>query len=212
MKSVLTGVPTEKLSPEREAELLLAGDTDTVIAHNLREAAIYAKGSSQGRGLSDGELVSAAFDGLTAAIKNFKPDRITFFAYAKPYVRGALSRATRSNCVVRTVREAEPLPDEEPEEDETECYVPPWRLSEGHEPELETIFLKDEWAQIRPVLFEVLDEKERLIIELSYIGGLNLREISDLLGVSRSDIHHSRMEALKKVRNRLMDNNQFSRE
>lgn len=212
MKSLLEGIPEDRLSVEQEEALLREGDRVTLIAHNTREAFHYGQGTHQSHGLSDGEILSAAYDGLTAAAKNWKSGQLRFFSYAKPYIRGALSRATRANCVVRTVREAEPLPVEEPEEeDETECYVPPRRLSEGHEPELEVICLKDEWAQIRPALFTVLDEKERIVVELSYVGCLNLREISDLLGVSRSDIHHTRLEALKKVRNHLMDQNKFNR-
>lgn len=211
MKSLLEGIPEDKLSVEQEEALLREGDRVTLIAHNTREAFHYGQGTHQSHGLSDGEILSAAYDGLTAAAKNWQPGRLRFFAYSKPYVRGALSRATRANCVVRTVREAEPLPVEEPEESE-DSYVPPRTVVEHHEPDIEAVCLREEWTQIRPVLFDVLDEKERIIVELSYIGGLNLREISDLLGVSRSDVHHGRMEALKKVRNRLMDNNQFSRE
>lgn len=212
MTHVLDSIPEDKLTPEQEEVLWRAGDKVTIISHNLREAFFYARGSSQSRGLSEGEILSAAYDGLTAAMKNWELGRLKFLPYAKPYIRGALSRATRANCIVRTVREAEPLPTEEPEEEEETSYVPPRTVVEHSEPELELVCLKEEWAQIRPVLFDVLDEKERIIIELSYVGSLNLREISDLLGVSRSDIHHGRMEALRKVRNRLMDNNQFSRE
>lgn len=208
MKSLLEGIPEEKLSVEQEEALLRAGDRVTLIAHNTLEAFYYGQGTHQSHGLSDGEILSAAYDGLTAAAKNFQPGRLRFFAYAKPYIRGALSRATRANCVVKTVREAEPLPAEEPEEPE-DNYVPPHTTVAHHEPDVETICLREEWTQIRPVLFKVLDEKERIIIELNYIGGLNLREISDLLGVSRSDIQHKRMKALKKVRDRLLENGQF---
>lgn len=208
---VLDSIPEEKLTLEQETLLWHVGGKDEIISHNLREAFFYAKGSSQSRGLSEGELLGAAYDGLTAAMKNWDPERLRFFSYAKAYVRGALSRATRANCVVKTVREAEPLPVEEPEEEE-DSYVPPRTVVEHHEPDLEAVCLKEEWLQIRPVMISVLDEKERIILELSYIGGLNLREISDLLGVSRSDIHHGRMEALKKIRNRLMEEQKFSRD
>jgi DNA-directed RNA polymerase specialized sigma subunit len=109
------------------------------------------------------------------------------------------------------VREAEPLPAEEPEEEET-SYVPPRKANDHTEPDLEAVCLREEWHQIRPVMMAVLDEKEIIIVELSYIGGLNMREISDLLGVTRSDIHHCRVEAIRKIRTRLAENNQFSRE
>lgn len=210
---ILQDLAENRFSRDKEKALAAgnAAGREQLILGNLREAAIYASGSSQARGLSEGEVLSAAFDGLTAAIKNWDPARLRFFSYAKPFVRGALSRATRANCVVRTVREAEPLPVEEPEEEEI-SYVPPRQVTDHHEPDLEAVCLREEWQQVRPVMLEALDEKERIIIELSYIGGLNLREISDLLGVTRSDTHHVRLEALRKIRTRLAENQQFSRE
>lgn len=199
MKHILDGIPEETLSVEQEESLFTAGDAVTLISHNLREAFYYAKGCSQKGELTEGEILSAVYMGLTSAAKNFQIGRIRFLAYAKPYVRGALSRATTANCLVKTVRKTEALPVEEPEDEES-SYVPPRRMVDCPQPDMEGIYLKEEWLQLRSLLFQVLDDKERAIIELSYIGGLNLREIADLLGVSRADIHHCRMEALTKIR------------
>lgn len=203
--NILEGVPEEKLTVEQETALHAAGDFDALVSHTLREAFYYAKGCYQSASLSEGEVLSAVYAGLTGAVKNFQKGRIRFFAYSKPYVRGALSRATTANCLVPTVYKTEELPIEDHEEDEESSYVPTKRPGGSAEtPEIEALCLKEEWLQLRPVLMEVLDEKERIIIELSYIGGLILQEIADLLGVTRSDVHHCRMEALRKVRNRLI--------
>lgn len=54
------------------------------------------------------------------------------------------------------------------------------------------------------VLLNELEPLERMIVELSVVGGFKVREISRLIGLSKSNIVVRRMEALKKMREKMM--------
>ena len=217
MSSLLKGIPeVGSLTPEQEGRLA-GGDEaalETLVLANLREGVYYAKGSASGCGFSDGELLSAVYDALSAAAQNFQPNRIRFFSYAKPYVRGAISRLRKSNDLVKRVRTVEPLPveptDDEPEDGDISVRpTKPAELPPCELPDFEGLFAREEFARLAPLLRSALDEKSRVVLELNYQGGLNLREIADLLGVTRSDVQHVRHAALKKLRLRLADREGF---
>lgn len=215
MSNILSGIPEEALSKAEEAQCVASGDLAGLIEHTLREAFRYAKGCFQSKALSDGEILAAAYDGLLAASKNFDPARIRFFAYAKPYVRGALCKVRKSHEVVKKGGVVEPLPDYDAEIDDEQVELPsapPKRDLPPHElPDFDAVFLREEWARLAPIFKRVLDARERMIIELHFLGGLNLREIADLLGVSRSDVQHAKQEGFKRVRNRLMELGRYAR-
>lgn len=215
MSNILNGIPEVGTLTIEQENQLAGGDEaarETLILANLREAVHYLKGSAKTRSLSDGELLSAAYEGLQAAVVNFQPDRIRFFAYAKAFVRGAASKARRAHNVVKRVRDTEPLP-VEPTEDEVEdgelpCpQIIPSELPPCELPDYEGLFARDEWARILPRLRKILGPKQRAVLELHYLGGLNLREIADMLGVTRSDIQHTKQVALRMLRNRMSDYN-----
>ena len=54
------------------------------------------------------------------------------------------------------------------------------------------------------ILLNVLTPLERMIVELSVVGGFNVREISRLIGLSKSNIVNRRMEAFKKMREKML--------
>lgn len=199
-----------RLTVDEEKHLVDTGDLTSLVEYNLREAFYYGKGCYQGKTLSEGNLLSAAYEGLTAAAKRFDPSRgLRFFAYAKPYVRGSFCKVHRDEDKMHQAGVLK----EDADDVEENNYVPvrTGALPLCEMPNYESIFMKEEWARVKIVLEQVLDARERMIIELNFIGGLNLREIADLVGVSRSDVHHGKQEALKKIRNRLMETGQFSR-
>ena len=53
------------------------------------------------------------------------------------------------------------------------------------------------------ILLDVLSPLERMIVELSVVGGFNIREISRLIGLSKSNIINRRMDAFKKMREKM---------
>ena len=54
------------------------------------------------------------------------------------------------------------------------------------------------------LLLNVLSPLERMIVELSVVGGFNIREISRLIGLSKSNIVNRRVEAFKKMREKML--------
>ena len=54
------------------------------------------------------------------------------------------------------------------------------------------------------LLLNVLSPLERMIVELSVIGGFNVREMSRLIGLSKSNIVNRRAEAFKKMREKML--------
>lgn len=220
MSDVLEGLPVEKLTTDEEnahANASTDNSREALILYNLREAFFYSKSSCSTRGLSDGEILSACYDALTAAARRFKPNQIRFLAYAKADIRGSIYRAFRSLEVVKKVRGHEPLP--EPSDGDAEDQppvelVPRPTKSAGDQltqaPEFDQIYTTEEWAQIQPLFVKVLNDKERMILELNFRGGLNLQQIGDLLNnTSRSDVHHTKQTALKKLRHALINRKRF---
>ena len=53
-------------------------------------------------------------------------------------------------------------------------------------------------------LLNVLSPLERMIVELSVVGGFNVREMSRLIGLSKSNIVNRRVEAFKKMREKML--------
>lgn len=213
MSAILNGIPEERLTLEQEADLAKQEDKTPLVLANLREAFFYARGCHQSRGQDDGEILSACYDGLLSASKNFKPGGLRFFSFAKAHVRGALSKAIRSHDVVRKVREVEPLLDtDEDSEDTVDApYTPEHRkeLPACELPDFNELYIREEFAQIAPLLRKVLNDRQRMILELHFQGGLNLREIASMIGYSRAYVHIAKQTALKKIRNRLIDRKQF---
>lgn len=213
MSTILNGIPEERLTLEQETELASQADKTPLVLANLREAFFYARGCYQSRGQDDGEILSACYDGLLSASKNFKPGGLRFFSFAKAHVRGALSKAVRSHDVVRKVREVEPLLDADEESEDTvdAPYTPDHRkeLPACELPDFNEIFIREEFSQIAPLLRKVLNDRQRMILELHFQGGLNLREIASMIGYSRAYVHIAKQTALKKIRNRLIDKKQF---
>lgn len=229
--NILEGIPTEKLTREAEDNLARDGSAsalEQLVLHNLREGYVYLKGCCS-RELSDGEVLSAAYTGLVAAAKIFEPDRIRYFSYAKPFVRGAASKARKANDIVPYWGEVRTLPGEEgdPHEYAEEGHwcaysgLYPGRIDAdpdiprptsknspppSQEPAFNQIFIREEWARIEPTVQAVLNDREKMVLSLCFHGGLSPKEIADLLKCTRSNVSRIRQLALLKVRNALMEN------
>lgn len=170
---LLNGLP-EIGSLTRAQEVESIGSPEILVLHSMREAFYYAKRCCRG-GLLDDEIYSACYDALCKAAKNFKPDKIRFFAYAKPYVRGALSTAWRGKDIVKGTKNAMEL---------TECPVDSEDILEKYEgaegltsilsvpkkmkytaptcdPEIESIQLREEWRLVEPLIKTTLTDKEQ---------------------------------------------------
>ena len=52
-------------------------------------------------------------------------------------------------------------------------------------------------------MFKALNPLEKMIIELSVVGGLSLRDLSQLIGLSRASIGQRRQVALQKMQEKM---------
>lgn len=208
MKNILKDIPDAKLTPEREQELATRKDEDSLnelAMHSLREAFFYARRCWPG--VESGELLSVCFTSLLAAARNFRPGRIRFFGFAKAHLRGALKKYARTQDVVkRGPRETEALPDVEEETEDSDDTTVHRRTAEpaATMPALEQIHIMELWGEVAPLLHKVLTPEEAMILELSFKGGLNLREIGELRGCSRAAMSLTKLSALKKLRRALL--------
>jgi RNA polymerase sigma factor (sigma-70 family) len=211
VKNLLDGLP-EIGSLTREQEVESA--PETLALHNMREAFLYAHKCCRGA-LDEDEIYSACYDALCKAAKNFKPGRIRFFGYAKPYIRGALSQVWKTkdtmpnNKNVRA-RQVEPLclAQEGESEDvieEADGITGVFRKEKYKqifpttEPELDAIQARDEWRLVEPLISSVLTDKEQTIIALRYKSALSFERIGALLKISRQDVQLTHSVALKKL-------------
>jgi RNA polymerase sigma factor (sigma-70 family) len=211
--SVLRGLPTEKLSPADEDSLARVGDLESLVLHNMREGFFYARHLSRGK-LAEDEVFSAVYIALEHASRNYKPGTkpgIRFFAYAKPYVRGGLSRLWKSKDVVKNAHhESLDVPtidtsaridrDDDPATMDMDCK---WETEEHADPEFALMHLRERLEAVRPAMKSVLSDHERLVIELTYFGHYNFEEIGEKLGVSRSAVQNAHTRAMRKLRSTL---------
>lgn len=212
MKDLLDGLP-EIGSLTRDQEVELIGTSpETLALHNMREGFVYAKKCCRAM-LSDDEVYSAVYEALCKAANNFKPGHIRFFAYSKPYVRGALSSVWRSKDTVKRGKNAVELVSEsdadmsimEREEDADgitgilfrEKHIPIPPLTEH---DIESIQIREEYKLLEPLLRSALTDKEQTVIALKYKSGLTFQKIGELLDTSRPDIQVTHARALKKLR------------
>lgn len=194
-------------------------DRNELVTHNLREAVCYGVGFSKGR-LPEDEILSVCYLALSKAARNFKPGGIRFFAYAKPYVRGEICLLWKSRDVVRNASKHETeLPpikrviasegDRDVEEmittveSEQACC-----LGNYCEPEFAAIDLRERWAVIEPLMRSALNERERMILELSYIGGFTFEQLRHKLVpvITRTAVQHTHTRAIRKLRAALSKN------
>lgn len=219
MSDILAGLP-EKLTLQEE----LTATSEDLILHSTKEAFRYGKICYPV--LEDGEVLSAAYEGLVAASKRFRRGGISFFRYAKPYVRGALNHLWRNRATgeqkagvslaidnARLLRDGGDVPSHLTYDgDPNTLHKPPANDADTFvSPEFDSMDTKERWASIFPTVEKVLTPQQKLILQLRYVGDLNLREIGDLLGMSRSSAHYCHRVALKKIRVALMEENRFKR-
>lgn len=218
MSKILNGLPEEKLTPSEEAFLsneACESAWNRLTLHNMREAVPYATKCCRAA-LEESEVYSLCYTALMKAARNFRPMGVRFFAYAKVYLRGELSRTWRTKDVVRSssmhetgpepsgTRRHSPSPNSDDAEDgETASCEDGAPLEPDFvEPEYAALDLKEKWAVISPLIQVVLNERERTVIKLYYESGFPFEEIGIMLvpSVSRAAVQSTHCRALKKIR------------
>ena len=193
----------DKMTSEQEAELVkvIFGKTssesqkeaarNSLVLGTMREATVYAKHFGNRGGLSEGEVVSRAYEALTKAVRNFKTNQCRFFAYAKPYVRGAVFHEYRVKTILPKLRQINlDDPESRPECPETGAQVENHRASEqigSTEMDFEEMHWKLLWEKTEPLLSKLTQKEQSVIAD--FRAGLNFPEMGAKRGVSRAAMH-----------------------
>jgi len=157
------------------------------------EAVIYCRHCSRG-GLTEQELISMCWIALRQAAENYrirKSNGIGFFAFAKQYLRGQISKEFKR---LEVVRRGGPLVELE-EENEGSC-----------DPDFSSLEAKELFREMQPAILKSLNEMERSIIILRYESDLSFREIGERLGYRRQHIQNLHKKSLLKLRSALESN------
>jgi RNA polymerase sigma factor (sigma-70 family) len=142
------------------------------------------------------EQMSIAGNALMRVIETWDGARGDFMRYAKPFLRGAVKQAWRDKEVVsygdETPDKPDPLNPPEPLEPAEDFF------------DFDDMTTRERIALLRPYL-QRLTEPERRTLVLVYEGGFSFQEIGDMFAVTRSAIQRTHGEALKQLRNWLME-------
>lgn len=199
----------EKITPSEEAILLTvifgsgseeihAAAREKLVLCSMREGYAYAHYFGRNK-FDDGQIVSLAYEALRRAAKNFKLDGgCRFFAYSKPYIRGEVFRAFRSDDVVPHMTR---VPLEVPQKENQETGVASSEHPEiggSEEMDFDKMHWAEQWAKLEPHLAS-LTKKEQSVIS-DFREGLNFREMGDKRGVSRAAMQSTFVRALGKLR------------
>ena len=163
------------------------------------------------------ELVNTGVIGLIKAIERYDSNRAKFSTYAYIKIRGEILDYLRKlDFLPRSVREklkngevselkeevATLISIEEKLFGNSERYfVKDTLISDLPDPE--DLVMKDEIKQILASAISQLSEKEQLVLQLIFVEELDLKSISEILGVSVSRVSQIKTGALKKLRKTL---------
>lgn len=231
--SIFSGLPTNgPLSREQENAYFASGDIETVVLYNMKEGFYYSKSITKMR-LSDGEVFSFVYRALLSAAKNYDPSKnkkfikSRFFGYAKPYLRGEAFKEMQSNLkdfgffqVLDITDSSEGLVTAQDNDAhvtsssiraklDTSPSGQSYYYAEGNiipivEPDYDGMDIRERWDTIKPVL-KVLNENERMVLDLHYWGGFNFQKIGNMVGLTRSAIQYTHSCALKKIKAHLSE-------
>lgn len=221
MVKLIDQFPKEKLSPQEEARLLKA-DPTALVMHSMRDALLYTQRVCRDR-IPEDARVSICYQKLTSCANRFRPGGIRFFAFAKAGLRGAMTDYWETRNTVRNATEIistdyldgwapergyshvpvrlrsrpEKLlgKDDERPRAQREVYT-----NEIEHPNFDAICARDRWAQIEKIVSPSLNSRQKMVLTLVYVSGLNYPEIGKLLGFTRSLVHAVHRDTMKQIR------------
>lgn len=212
--SAVTGQP---LTDEQERDLsarIKQGDRralDRLVEANLRYVVTLAS-QYRGRGIDMDDLVAEGSMGLLQAAQKFDGTRGTRFAvYAAPFIRAAISKALDAQGLFRipaeertpsSARRSKALSVDAPVGGSSELSLL-HVLPDTHSPEADSRVEQDILAGDVRMALDVLDGRERKVVELYYgIGSdrLTLAEIGQEMGLKRERVRQIRDRGVRRMR------------
>jgi RNA polymerase sigma factor (sigma-70 family) len=220
---LLESLPADVLTREQEfalaATIQKTKDEDTVndlVLHTMREGFLYAKKVCRSK-IEDDELFSLCYIALRRNAKRFRPGGVRFFAFAKPGMRGALSRYWKTLDTVKnsSLHESE-VEDYAPaqvfigsdieQDDYTSAVCFAYRDADEPtvDPDFRSIDIREKLDIVKDIAKRKLSEQERMILDLTYTSGFTFQKIGDLTNTTRSAAQLIHTKALRKIRCELM--------
>ena len=163
------------------------------------------------------ELVNTGVIGLIKAIERYDENKAKFSTYAYIKIRGEILDYLRKlDFLPRSVREKQKNGDNSEIKDEIVAFLSIEEKLFGNserytlkdtltsdDPEPEELVLKKEAKELLASAISKLSEKEQLILQLIFVEELDLKSISEILGVSVSRISQIKSGAIKKLKKML---------
>ena len=163
------------------------------------------------------ELVNTGVIGLIKAIERYDENRAKFSTYAYIKIRGEILDYLRKlDFLPRSVREKQKNGDNSEIKDEIVAFLSIEEKLFGNserytlkdtlasdDPEPEELILKKEAKELLASAISKLSDKEQLILQLIFVEELDLKSISEILGVSVSRISQIKSGAIKKLKKML---------
>ena len=213
---VFVGMVTTKssfppaLTPEEEQALLkklAAGDDDArdkLIEHNLRLVAHIAKKYTT-RGRDADDLISIGTIGLIKAVGSFDANK-GLSAFAARCIENEILMSVRAEKKKNNeVSLDEPLGTDRDGNEITLADV----IASAENPVADTAINNSACRAVRSAAQSILDERERIVIEMRYgfANGLAMpqREVGKKLGISRSYVSRIEKRALEKLETALRE-------
>ena len=228
MSSAIEQFSEAKRTPAEEAILarrIKEGDEDALnalVMGNMREALKYSQRVSYDR-IDEQTRVSLCYQEMMMSGRRFIPGGIRFFAFAKAGLRGRMKTYWTS---LNTVRNAGEILSVDAMTPNARGQVRAWPSLSGstappdyndwdsekldsareaatgeiEQPNIDQFVDKDHWQTIRRELSDKLSDQEWMILDLTYVSGLNFPQIGKLVGLTRSRIHAIHRNAIKKLR------------
>ena len=161
------------------------------------------------------ELVNTGVIGLIKAIERYDSNRAKFSTYAYIKIRGEILDYLRKlDFLPRSTREKVKNNEISDIKDEIVAFLSIEEKLFGNserytlkdilvsdEPDPEDLLLKREAKEILASAISKLSEKEQLVLQLVFVEELDLKSISEILGVSVSRVSQIKSGAIKKLKN-----------
>ena len=195
--------PLKAEEEKRYLERYAAGDMEArnvLIEHNLRLVAHIIKKYYTQTGSQD-DLISIGTIGLIKGISTFKPDKnVRLATYASRCIENEILMHFRSQKKLQGEVSLSDTLDSDGEGNALSLMD----VISVDDDMLENLDARDSWIQVRKLVEECLEEREKMIITMRY--GLDnkpprtQREIAAESGISRSYVSRIEKKALKKLK------------
>jgi RNA polymerase sigma factor (sigma-70 family) len=188
------------LTPDQEWDLWHSKDPvriEKLILGTMRAAMGFVRSECRNR-IPPCEQFSIAAECVTKAVEGYVPQSKghRLMSYAIPFMRGAVAQYWRDTNVVRYGRD---IPEK------ADPLNPPAPLvSMMVDPCFEEINLRERLKAVQPYIAR-LTESERRILVMHYEAGFTLADIGEMTGVTRAATQQMHAQALRKIRNMLID-------